>query len=69
MSGLGLSLSNCLPDGQVRCEDIMSELTVTKVYYLLLVGMNLEGWRRRIDLVASRIVRGKQYVKPSPTAD
>ena len=58
------SLHNCLPrrpasDLTVR----MSELTATKVYSLLLVRIRLEGWRRRIDLVASRIVRGNQYVK------
>ena len=58
------SLHNCLPrrpgsDLMVR----MSELTATKVYSLLLVRIGLEGGRRRIDLVASRIVRGNQYVK------
>ena len=51
------SLHNCLlrrpgSDLMVR----MSELTATKVYSLLLVRISLEGWRRRIDLVASRIV-------------
>ena len=58
------SLHNCLSrrpgsDLMVR----MSELTATKVYSLLLVRIRLEGWRRSIDLVATRVVNGRYAVE------